>query len=178
MSLRVDLYPVSLSRLSSLFGAEGWQHGRAFVEDMREDASRPLDEALVDELLSGRLSASEPAEENGALAALIARFAYRLRDGLVLFDVGDAWNAFERLAPALEGETKLLALALVTGRPLIGARIVSGWNRYAWVAAPELDTFVALLETARSSVRFRVEEISAWLEPVRAQGLDVFVSIG
>jgi hypothetical protein len=171
MSLRVDLYPLRLPNLVALFGADGWERGRALVDEMRADPARRLDESLLDELLSGRLRASQPEAESGALAALIARLAYRLREPSleVLFDIGNVWNALESRAPKLEGETKRLVRSLLDGRPLIGARIDSDWNTYAWLAARELRGFDSLVDDA---------EVHAWLEPVIERELDVFVAIG
>jgi hypothetical protein len=179
MSLRVDLYPVSLSRLASVLGPKGWEHGRAIAEELHPEA-KPADGSLVDELLSGRLRASQPSTESAALAALISSFAYRLRDTQIdaLFDLGAAWNALDKVSRQVKGEEQRLARALVDGRPLVGAAIAADWNRYAWAFAREFETLEELLSRASASATSDVARMRAWLRRLPERKLDMFVAIG
>ncbi len=94
------------------------------------------------------MRASQPDVEGGALASLICHLAYHVRDTSleVLFDVGAVWNAFDKL-PKLKGEERRMARALVSGRPLVGAKPGSE-NSYGWAFAREFETFSGLLDRA------------------------------
>ena len=183
MSLRVDLYPIAMPKLTALFGVDGWTHGRAIIDELRAKG-RKLDDSLVDELLYGRLRASQPAIEDAALAALIGALAYHVREPApaVMFDVGGPWNGLEAITAALPDPERALHDVLLHGRPLVGATLRSDWNRYAWIASTELDTFDRLLaridRTPRGMAFMLEDELLPWLVEVRASGAAVFVSIG
>jgi len=183
VSLRVDLYPIVLSRFSVLFGPDGSSRARELVERLRA-TGRTLDEAHLEDLLSGRLRSSHPSVEDGVHAALVAAFAYELRETEpeVLFDMGGIWNFLEMLAtvakqPIPPWEQDLLEV-LLSGRPLLGEAIRSDWNSYTWITVAELDTFHALVERLERADPYDVNLIKPWLRVLRAKRFDVFVAIG
>jgi hypothetical protein len=179
VSLRVDLYPLSLEHLTALFRENAGAPALELAETLAREAPR-LNQALLGQLLSGRLRLATMPVESAALAAIISQVAYRVRpaEPKVCFDVGAVWNAFDTLAGSLQGEEARLASNLLTGRPLIGQQIDSDWNAYAWVARWEFDVFGALLTRAEPVAGYDVSRVRPWLEQVNSMGLDVFVAVG
>lgn len=83
------------------------------------------------------------------------------------------WNRLESLQPSLDGEEARIATALLSGRPLVGARLATEWTRYAFVFRAELPTFTALMRRARVAGADRT-----WLQGLHDKRLDLFVAIG
>lgn len=189
MSLRPEISGFSLARLRALAGSRDAALLANLESRLAEgfESDDPDDERRIRRILEQAVMKGIPfpllrtEEENHihAVQLLATEGQEHLPTG------SNVWKMeiFEELLEGVEGrllpETVRLLRFFVDGRPLLGRKIVTSWNYYAYLQSQEVQALHASLaeflkDSSDPTGEGFLEEFQTWLEAIREEGRDLW----